>query len=254
MKHDFVASMFVLVSVSSVAALLAASCTIDEADVDTALLLAEEGALDPLDDDGMLVSPTPSATSQLDPCPFGCNDPPTQCAANPGQCIVDPATGTGYCYYPPVFPGTACDSPTPCVIASCVGYNCVPDYILEPGSLCDDGLPCTDDDACEGLGLGVMCVGEDQCADGQTCTPGGCDLACDPEQEASVSNLYYPGWTCEDAIANAESNLNMFHYRKACQLQVGSEITSAVEGAIVTDCHVEPESGQTVVSVTVCCA
>ncbi|MCX4243093.1 hypothetical protein [Paraliomyxa miuraensis] len=78
-------------------------------------------------------------------------------------------------------------------------------------------------------------------------------LACDPDDQATVGGLYYPGWTCNDAIANAESNLGSWHYRNACNQQVGSNIATPAQQAVVTDCHVEAGSGQTVVTVDLCC-
>lgn len=242
-------------SILGFAALLATGCALDEADVDTAALLAEEDAPalddDFVDDVDALASATPSAAG--DPCPLGCNDPPTQCAMSPGQCIVDPTTGTGTCLYQPVFPGTACDSGNPCMVAECYGLACVSVWTLPEGSPCDDGLECTVGDSCQGEPYFRTCVGGDECAEGLACTPEGCAIDCDPELLATVGNLYYPGWTCEDAIANAESNLGMFHYRKACHQQVGSEMSTPVSAAVVTDCHIEGDSGQAVVTVELCC-
>jgi hypothetical protein len=79
-------------------------------------------------------------------------------------------------------------------------------------------------------------------------------LVCDPDLSASRGGIYYPGWTCADAIANAEATLGSYHYRDACHQQVGSDIADPASAVAVTDCHVEADSGQTVVTVDLCCA
>ena len=75
--------------------------------------------------------------------------------------------------------------------------------------------------------------------------------SCDADEQASVGGLYYPGWTCADAIANAEASLNSWHYRNACNQQVGSDIGSPVGEAFVTSCTID--GGSAVVSVDLCC-
>lgn len=74
---------------------------------------------------------------------------------------------------------------------------------------------------------------------------------CDPDQQAAVGGLYYSGWTCADAIANAEASLNSWHYRNACNQQVGSDIGSPVGDATVTNCTID--GGSAVVEVDLCC-
>jgi hypothetical protein len=76
-------------------------------------------------------------------------------------------------------------------------------------------------------------------------------LTCDPDEQASVGGLYYPGWTCADAIAHAESSLSSWHYRNACHQQVGSDISSPVDEALALGCVID--SGSAVVSVDLCC-
>jgi hypothetical protein len=76
-------------------------------------------------------------------------------------------------------------------------------------------------------------------------------LSCDPSEQASVGGLYYPGWTCADAIAHAESSLSSWHYRNACHQQVGSDISSPVDEALALGCVID--SGSAVVSVDLCC-
>lgn len=66
-----------------------------------------------------------------------------------------------------------------------------------------------------------------------------------------MGGLYYPGWSCADAIADAESNLGSFHYRRSCHEQVGSELATPATAAIVSECHIE--SGYAVVTVDLCC-
>ena len=77
-------------------------------------------------------------------------------------------------------------------------------------------------------------------------------LTCDLDEQASVGGLHYPGWTCEDAIADAESNLNSWHYRNACHQQYGSDISTPVGGALVSGCYID-KVGNAVISADVCC-
>ncbi|NVB40412.1 hypothetical protein G6O69_21410 [Pseudenhygromyxa sp. WMMC2535] len=76
-------------------------------------------------------------------------------------------------------------------------------------------------------------------------------LTCDLDEQAAVGGLYYPGWTCDDAIANAESSLSSWHYRNACNQQVGSDISSPVDAALVTDCT--HDGSNAIVTVDLCC-
>jgi hypothetical protein len=75
--------------------------------------------------------------------------------------------------------------------------------------------------------------------------------SCDVDEQASVGGLHYPGWTCAAAIANAEASLNSWHYRNACNQQVGSDIGSPVDEAFLTSCTID--GGNAVVSVDLCC-
>nr|MCH9682371.1 hypothetical protein [Deltaproteobacteria bacterium] len=77
-------------------------------------------------------------------------------------------------------------------------------------------------------------------------------LSCDEELHASVGGLYYPGLDCAAAIADAESDLGSWHYRNGCTQQVGSDIGTPVDEALVTEYHMEGDSA--VVAVDVCCA
>lgn len=76
-------------------------------------------------------------------------------------------------------------------------------------------------------------------------------LGCSAAEQASVGGLYYPGWTCANAISNAESNLASWHYRNACNQQLGADIQSPALDAEVSSCIID--SGSAVVSVDLCC-
>ncbi len=77
-------------------------------------------------------------------------------------------------------------------------------------------------------------------------------LTCDLDEQAEVGGLHYPNTTCADAIANAESTLGSWHYRNACNLKIGSDISSPAAAAVVTDCYLDPLDNA-VVSVGLCC-
>lgn len=126
------------------------------------------------------------------PCPGGCNSPPTQCHEDSGPCLVDPATGVGSCYYGPKPTGSDCVGDNWCATGwHCANYSCVPDafrtcsippndcyeegwgqcdWLLEAcvhtpkpaGTPCDDGDPCTSGTVCTGTG---SCLGIDTCPD-----------------------------------------------------------------------------------------
>ena len=79
-------------------------------------------------------------------------------------------------------------------------------------------------------------------------------LTCDLDEQAEVGGLHYPNTTCADAIANAESKLGSWHYRNACNLKIGSDISSPAAAAVVTDCYLDlSENVNAVVSVGLCC-
>ncbi|MEM9462815.1 MAG: hypothetical protein AAGF11_52225 [Myxococcota bacterium] len=82
--------------------------------------------------------------------------------------------------------------------------------------------------------------------------PSTADLLCIDQLRASVGGLYYPGWDCADALADAESNLASWHYRNGCHQQVGSDLATPVDQASVAECHIEGDSA--VVTVDLCCA
>jgi hypothetical protein len=75
--------------------------------------------------------------------------------------------------------------------------------------------------------------------------------SCDADEQASVGGIHYPGWSCAAATANAEASLNSWHYRNACNQQVGSDISSPVADATVTSCTID--GGSAVVEVALCC-
>ncbi len=77
-------------------------------------------------------------------------------------------------------------------------------------------------------------------------------LTCHEDLQASVGGLHYPGWTCADAIADAEANLASWHYRNGCNLQVGSDINDPIDQANVTSCTIVGDNA--VVEVDMCCA
>lgn len=91
-----------------------------------------------------------------DPCPEGCNDPPTQCHQNQGICAVGDAQNV-WCYYPSAN-GDACDNGFPCMSADCVGYYCV-------------GY-------------------QDHCPAGQACTLEGCIVPCEAGCNDPPSSCY----------------------------------------------------------------
>ena len=76
-------------------------------------------------------------------------------------------------------------------------------------------------------------------------------LTCPLNEQATKGGLYYPGWTCAAATANAEANLSSWHYRSACNQQVGSDIASPALDAEVSNCIID--SGSAVISVDLCC-
>ncbi|MBL4687825.1 MAG: hypothetical protein JKY37_24765 [Nannocystaceae bacterium] len=157
-------------------------------------------------------------------CPDGCTDPPTQCAADIGQCSVGPGQPQGVCSYPPVFPGTACDDGSDCsAFSSCWGYSCIPydwcdfgpecherlgqcengtcSYDPEPkGEACDDGITCSEDDVCDGAGT---CVGgTDTCEDGEMCTPSGCESSpCGGYQDCGYGACCEWGSNCSVCVS-----------------------------------------------------
>lgn len=77
-------------------------------------------------------------------------------------------------------------------------------------------------------------------------------LTCDLDEQAAVGGLHYPNTTCATAIASAEAMLSSWHYRNACNQQVGSDISSPATDASVTTCYVD-NSGSAVVNVGLCC-
>lgn len=76
-------------------------------------------------------------------------------------------------------------------------------------------------------------------------------LDCSPNQQASATNLNYPGLSCADAIDDAESNLSSWHYRNACNQQVGSPMSEPAQQALVADCSIVGSNA--VVDVELCC-
>jgi hypothetical protein len=76
-------------------------------------------------------------------------------------------------------------------------------------------------------------------------------LTCDLDEQAAVGGLHYPNTTCAAATASAETMLSSWHYRNACNQQVGSDIGSPVDEAFVTSCTID--GGNAVVSVDLCC-
>lgn len=91
-------------------------------------------------------------------------------------------------------------------------------------------------------GLGLLEPAEDEAL---------ATLTCAVDDQAAVGGLHYPGWTCANAIAHAETSLGGYHYRNACNQQVGSDISSPADEALVTSCTIV--SGNAVVSVDLCC-
>lgn len=154
------------------------------------------------------------------PCPDNCKNPPTQCHASTGGCIVDPFAGTSSCWYPPVPTGFQCDDGNLCSTGShCANYSCVPDafYICNQppndcfetwgacdwpqeacvyfpkvsGAPCDDGLGCTTGDACNGQG---------------TCVPQNDFCGPDPSEECDPTTESCGGWPVPEACDPTSEN------------------------------------------------
>ncbi|MCH9687137.1 MAG: hypothetical protein K0V04_37220 [Deltaproteobacteria bacterium] len=83
-------------------------------------------------------------------CPGGCNNPP-ECHMGPGQCQIDPFSGTASCWYPHAWVGTTCDGGNPCMTAECYGGSCN-NVWPNIGQSCNDGNSCTTQDQCTAMG------------------------------------------------------------------------------------------------------
>lgn len=155
-------------------------------------------------------------------------------------CDVDDQAAVGGLYYP----GWTCANAIAHAETTLGGYHYRNACNQQVGS--DISLPASEADvsSCT-IQSGSAVVSVDLCCE----PPPG--LSCDVDEQASVGGLHYPGWTCADATAHAEATLAGYHYRNACNQQVGSAISSPADEALVTSCTIQ--SGSAVVSVDLCC-
>lgn len=157
-------------------------------------------------------------------------------------CDLDEQAAVGGLHYP----NTSCAAATAAAEASLSSWHYRNACNLQVGS--DIADPANDAmvTSCYATRSGTAVVSVALC-----CEPPP-SLSCDVDEQASVGGLYYPGWTCAAAIANAESTLSSWHYRNACHQQVGSDIADPAAEALVTSCTIDADNNA-VVSVDLCC-
>lgn len=204
-----------IISLCSLAALVASACVSDLEDPSELNIEDSEGELSAAVDDyvvlgpdgeplfpGQPILPDDGAIGPDAPCPGGCYDPPP-CHSSPGLCMVDPYSGASQCWYPEVFNGMTCDNGNECTTAECVGGSCVTYGYRYDGFPCDDGDLSTVDDVCDGAGA---CEGTPTC-------PGGCNNpppcrigpgSCQVDPFSGTASCYYPpvfdGYVCDDGF------------------------------------------------------